>query len=255
MLTIEAEVPGRVTGPFDQRPHFEAREVEAAFHLKDGIRLDHPEVGHYSPSLNQGQGHFSPSLSERRENSISLFSVSPVTVGEIAVSVHPGRDLSENLVHDAVKNLGLTPSNIDYPVGGRLQYFLSNWKRLTQDSFILQLVQGLEIPFLETPTQTSFHPQMPNQAEAALIDHEVQEMIAKKAIKEVSTCSGQFLSPVFLVAKKDGGQRPVINLKKLNQFVEYQHFKMEGIQSLKPLIQKGDYMVKLDLSDAYFGVQ
>ena len=54
-------------------------------------------------------------------------------------------------------------------------------------------------------------------------------MIKKMAIKEVAACSDQFLSPVLLVPKKDGGQRPVINLKKLNQYVEYQHFKMEGI--------------------------
>ncbi|MCG7869237.1 MAG: hypothetical protein JAY74_23055 [Candidatus Thiodiazotropha taylori] len=79
-------------------------------------------------------------------------------------------------------------------------------------------------------------------------------MITKKAIEEVSACPDQFLSPVFLVPKKDGGQRPVINLKKLNQYVEYQHFKLEGIQALKSLIKKGDFMVKLDLSDAYFGV-
>ena len=36
--------------------------------------------------------------------------------------------------------------------------------------------------------------------------------------------------------------------------MEYEHFKMEGIQALKSLIKKGDFMVKLDLSDAYFGV-
>ena len=36
--------------------------------------------------------------------------------------------------------------------------------------------------------------------------------------------------------------------------MEYQHFKMEGIQALKALIKKGEFMVKLDLSDAYFWV-
>ena len=29
-------------------------------------------------------------------------------------------------------------------------------------------------------------------------------------------------------SQKGGGHRPVINLKELNQFVEYQHFKIEG---------------------------
>ena len=52
--------------------------------------------------------------------------------------------------------------------------------------------------------------------------------------------------------KKDGGQRPVINLKSLNFFVPYEHFKMETLNSLQFLLKKGDRMAKLDLKDAYF---
>lgn len=55
-----------------------------------------------------------------------------------------------------------------------------------------------------------------------------------------STPSDAFLSTLFLVPKKDGGQRPVINLKNLNSFVEVPHFKMEGIHTLKGLLKKGD---------------
>ena len=38
--------------------------------------------------------------------------------------------------------------------------------------------------------------------------------------------------------------RPVINLKMLNQFVPFLHFKMEGLTQLKHLIQEGDWMCK-----------
>ena len=77
-------------------------------------------------------------------------------------------------------------------------------------------------------------------------------MLSKGAVRDVQPCKGQFLSPFFVVPKKDGGNRPVINLERLNQNTEYQHFKMEGIQSLLSLIQRADYMVKLDLKEAYF---
>jgi len=39
--------------------------------------------------------------------------------------------------------------------------------------------------------------------------------------------------------RKDGGQRPVVNLKGLNQFVKVEHFKMEGLHLLPDLIQAG----------------
>ena len=54
--------------------------------------------------------------------------------------------------------------------------------------------------------------------------------------------------------QKGWGHRPVINLKKLNKFIPYQHFKMEGLQSLRQTLRKGYFMCKLDLKDAYFCV-
>ena len=48
--------------------------------------------------------------------------------------------------------------------------------------------------------------------------------------------------------------RLVINLKRLNEWVTAKHFKMEGISTLKDLLQSGDWIVKADLKDAYFTV-
>ena len=40
---------------------------------------------------------------------------------------------------------------------------------------------------------------------------------------------------ISIVPKKDGSQRPVVNLKALNQFVTRQKFKMEGARSIRDL--------------------
>lgn len=61
----------------------------------------------------------------------------------------------------------------------------------------------------------------------------------------------QFVSQIFMVPKKDGTHRPVINLKALNKFVKHQHFKMDGPQVIKDLLQKEDWMVMVDIKDAY----
>ena len=71
---------------------------------------------------------------------------------------------------------------------------------------------------------------------------------------EVSPCDNEFISPVFLVPKKTGDFRPVINLKPLDQFVEKIHFKMENIHMALNCISPGDFMVSIDLKDAYFSV-
>jgi hypothetical protein len=44
-----------------------------------------------------------------------------------------------------------------------------------------------------------------------------------------------------------GGFRPILNLKPLNKFIRYEHFKMENLQSVRFLLGEGDWMVKLDL--------
>ena len=58
---------------------------------------------------------------------------------------------------------------------------------------------------------------------------------------------------MFVVPKGEGSWRPVINLRSLNTYL-VPHFKMEGIRVVKSLIQKGDWMVKLDLKDPFLSV-
>ena len=90
--------------------------------------------------------------------------------------------------------------------------------------------------------------------EKHLIDDEIVTLKSKGAIEEVSSCPNEFLSNIFLVPKKTGDMRPVINLKPLNVFVQKIHFKMENINTALHTIAPGDYLVSLDLKDAYFSI-
>ena len=67
-----------------------------------------------------------------------------------------------------------------------------------------------------------------------------------------STRPKGFCFSIFLVPKKDGVHRPVINLKALNKFIVEEHFKMEGFHMVKDLIKPGDWLAKIDLKNAYF---
>ena len=59
---------------------------------------------------------------------------------------------------------------------------------------------------------------------------------------------------MFLVSKKTGDRRSVINLKPLNEFVAKIHFKMEGVHLVHDLVKPGDYLATIDLKDAYFSI-
>ena len=60
-----------------------------------------------------------------------------------------------------------------------------------------------------------------------------------------------FYSPIFLVLKQDKGWHPVINFKRLNQYLRVEHFKIE---TLRGFLQKNDLMIKVDMKDAYLTV-
>ena len=73
-------------------------------------------------------------------------------------------------------------------------------------------------------------------------------------MRRASFDPNQFLSNQFTIPKKGDELHPVINLKPLNHFVEYHHFKMEGLSSFFVFINPNDYMISMDLKDAFLSV-
>ena len=77
----------------------------------------------------------------------------------------------------------------------------------------------------------------------------------KNAVERViNPKSPGFYSRLFLVPKKDGSWRPVIDLSGLNKFITRAKFKMETSRSIKNAIRVNDWAVSLDLTDAYYHV-
>jgi hypothetical protein len=46
----------------------------------------------------------------------------------------------------------------------------------------------------------------------------------------------------------------VLNLKRLNNFIPYKHFKMETFENYLTIISKGTYMASVDLRHAYYSI-
>ena len=65
----------------------------------------------------------------------------------------------------------------------------------------------------------------------------------------------EYVSPIFITPKSDGGYRLILNLKRLNEEVVYNHFKMDNIKAVLQLVTPYCYMFKIDLKDAYYSVK
>ena len=149
------------------------------------------------------------------------------------------------------------------PVGGRLKLYADNWPLVSDDPWILSVIRyGYRLQFDMLPPTTrlpvgprfhlSGHPLV--AAEDA-----IRKLLDKKAVIELdpTTVSRGFYSPIFLVPKKDTDElRMIIDLKILNKnyLQRPPRFRMESIPTLKLALRPGDWMVSLDLRDAYLHV-
>jgi len=138
---------------------------------------------------------------------------------------------------------------------GRLRDFIKEWRKITKDVYILEAVSGFRIPFLSEPMQVR-EPKIPNYnlSDEELISESIDKLLKSGAIVESEEEVGQFVSTIFTVPKPDGSRRPIINLKKLNEFIENPHFKMESIKTASLLVSKNCKMAVIDLKDAYHAI-
>jgi mRNA-degrading endonuclease HigB of HigAB toxin-antitoxin module len=148
--------------------------------------------------------------------------------------------------------------NPEIPVGGRLSHFLPQWKNITTDKWVLDVIsQGYKLEFVKVPPFLGIKSTNVPRKNESIIKQEIDALLQKNAIEKVSQrdiYSG-FYSTLFLVPKKNGEMRPVINLKPLNKYIRKQHFKMDTLTKVLNLVEKGDWAFTIDLKDAYFHIK
>jgi len=116
-------------------------------------------------------------------------------------------------------------------------------------------VSGYCIHFDILPCQHKIPKEIPFEKEHwQIVDLEIKNLLSKKAIKNSVHENKEFISTIFIVPKPNGKFRPVINLKYLNAFVHYDHFKQETFKVVLDILQKNDFLTSIDLQDAYFSV-
>lgn len=157
---------------------------------------------------------------------------------------------------DASVNLSDLYKQVEHFRAGQVRHHLPFWESLTNDPVILDAIKHHHIECeAEYPTQTV----QPNKinfsaAEIMIIDAEIAKLVSKEVLQVTNHVPDGFVSNIFIRPKKDGAFRMILNLKPLNKFVDYHHFKMDTFRTALKLIRPGCFMASVDLKDAYYSI-
>ena len=119
------------------------------------------------------------------------------------------------------------------------------------------LREGYRILFSRGPPLSDQPLPMPSYSPSSIrgkaLEKEFQDLLLKRAIEQAPQTPG-FYSRLFVVQKDSEAWCPIIDLSTLNTYIVSQHFHMETPQSALRSIRQGDWMISLDLQDAYLQV-
>ncbi len=144
-------------------------------------------------------------------------------------------------------------------MGACLSKFCQAWEEVTEDQWILDVLRNGYAPEFQGSrphlTRSWQSHESANPENESILQDQVDTMLLKEAIEEVEQPSslGHY-SHMFLVPKKNGKLRPVINLKPLNRQLVCPSFKMETVADVTSAVRRGDWATSLDLTDGYFHI-
>ena len=164
-----------------------------------------------------------------------------------------------------LENVGMRgSSSVNLPVGGRLRHFWPVWHRMEANRRVVRWLKfGFPLRFDQSyVTQKGFpplslHPHdsliacYRDQLKQSVLSEMLTLLILKQCITVMSEGEVGFFSRVFLVPKKSGGFRLVIDFSALNEWLAPVTFTMDTLKVVKETVQEGMWATFLDLSDAY----
>ena len=162
----------------------------------------------------------------------------------------PGRSLASRLELPQ-------PDSVDgSQVGGCLADFAPHWLSLLGNCRATGIVEdGVGIAFQQRPQLTHQCISFRTRNSCQDLQQAVDALLLKGAIERFTNVTSLgYYSRLFLVPKKTGDLRPVIDLSTLNRHMVVPHCKMETQGSVRSAIRSQEWTVSIDIHDAYLHV-
>lgn len=119
---------------------------------------------------------------------------------------------------------------------------------------LVVIKNGYRIPFQFSPPLSGIPLRLPSYSTGSergeALSREITALLNKDAVEDAPSLPG-FYSCMFVVPKVIGGFCPVIDLSHLNRHVRTTKFCMETGRTVLAAICQDDWMVLVDLKDAY----
>ncbi len=95
------------------------------------------------------------------------------------------------------------------------------------------------------------------QSGSEVLRQEVYNLLEKGVIEKVppSERESGFSCRYFMIPKRDGGLRPILDLRPINRALGKRPFRMLTVKQILAQIRPGDWFASVDLKDAYFHIQ
>ena len=116
------------------------------------------------------------------------------------------------------------------------------------------VVQKQGLPHLSPRASPGLIANYQDQAKQSALTIVIDQLLENKCIRKMSETECGFFSRVFLVPKRAGGWRLVIDLSVLNSYLAQVTFEMDTLAKVKLVARQGMWATSLDLSDAYHHV-
>ena len=108
---------------------------------------------------------------------------------------------------------------------GCVKYAYDEWIKITTDCEVLETVRGLPISIGSPALLPANNFQSPiENKQRQFVDMEIESLLKKGVVVESYHEPGEYISPILVTEKSDGGYRLILNLKKLNKLAKWKLF-------------------------------